>query len=177
MHLLARVREGDRGAFGELLTRYLSRALSLATRIVRHREDAEDVVQDAFLRALDHIEQFDASRPFWPWLARIVVNRGLDVATRRATRDVVELGDDLVDRRPDPAEAAERAEVSRRFREAVGGLSPRRRLVVQLFELDGFSVAEIAQLIGGSTATVRWHLHMARRDLRAALSTFRPEEV
>lgn len=177
MHLLDRVREGDQAAFGELLARYLSRALALAVRIVRHREDAEDVVQDAFLRALGHIDQFDASRPFWPWLARIVVNRGLDVVSARAGRGALELVDDLADGSPDPSELTERAEVARRFRDAVETLSPRRRLVVELFELEGFSVAEITQLIGGSTATIRWHLHMARRDLRAALSPFRREEV
>ena len=171
--LLARVRTGERDAFGQLVERYLPRAMALAMRLLRHREDAEDVVQDGFLSALQHIDSFDLSRPFWPWLSRIIVNRGLDVASSRTARSTDALADDVSDTRPSPAEWAERGEIRDEFLRTVTELPERRRLVVQLFEVDGFSVAEIAKLLDSSPATIRWHLHMARRQLRKALAPLR----
>jgi RNA polymerase sigma-70 factor, ECF subfamily len=168
--LLSRVRNGERDAFGRIVERYLPRAMALAMRLLRHREDAEDLVQDAFLAALQHIDSFDLSRPFWPWLSRIIVNRGLDIAGSRSTRTTEALGDDLSDERPSPADAAERGEIRDEFQRTLTALPGRRRLVVQLFEVDGFSVAEIAKLLDSSPATIRWHLHMARRQLRNALA-------
>lgn len=165
-----RVRSGERDAFGELVERYLQRAMALAMRLLRHREDAEDLVQDAFLSALQHIDSFDLSRPFWPWLSRIIVNRGLDVAASRSSRATCELNDGVSDSRPSPAERAEQGEIREEFHRTVAMLPERRRLVVQLFEVDGFSVAEIAKLLDSSPATIRWHLHVARRQLRNALA-------
>lgn len=167
--LLERIRAGERDAFGELVGRYVSRAMALAMRLLRHRQDAEDLVQDAFLSALQHIDSFDLSRPFWPWLSRIIVNRGLDVAAARTSRATYALDEDVRDNRPSPAEVMERGEVRERFSRTLAALPERRRLVVQLFEVDGFSVAEIAKLLDSSPATIRWHLHVARRQLRNAL--------
>jgi RNA polymerase sigma-70 factor (ECF subfamily) len=142
-------------------------------RLLRHREDAEDLVQDAFLAALQHIDSFDLSRPFWPWLSRIIVNRGLDLAAARSTRISQGLTEEVRDSRPSPAEAAERGEIREEFRRTLATLPERRRLVVQLFEVDGFSVAEISKLLDSSPATIRWHLHVARRQLRNALAPLR----
>jgi len=171
--LLTRVQNGEREAFGQVVERHLPRAMALAMRLLRHREDAEDLVQDAFLAALQHIDSFDQSRPFWPWLSRIIVNRGLDVAASRSVRMAEALGDDLSDSSPSPADVAERGEIRDEFRRTLTALPERRRLVVQLFEIDGFSVAEIAKLLDSSPATLRWHLHMARRQLRNALAPLR----
>jgi RNA polymerase sigma-70 factor (ECF subfamily) len=143
-------------------------------RLLRHREDAEDLVQDAFLAALQHIDSFDLSRPFWPWLSRIIVNRGLDLAASRSTRASQALTEEVRDSQPSPAEVAERREVQEEFRRTLATLPERRRLVVQLFEVDGFSVAEIAKLLDSSPATIRWHLHVARRQLRNSLAPLRP---
>jgi RNA polymerase sigma-70 factor (ECF subfamily) len=171
--LLTRVRGGERDAFGELVERYLQRAMSLAMRLLHHREDAEDLVQDAFLNALQHIDSFDLGRPFWPWLSRIIVNRGLDIAAARSTRASYALTDEVSDSGPSPAETAERREIRDEFQKTLLQLPERRRLVVQLFEVDGFSVAEIAKLLDSSPATIRWHLHVARRQLRNALAPLR----
>src|SRR5947209_3160653 len=131
--LLERVRTGERDAFGRLVERYLPRAMALAMRLLRHREDAEDLVQDAFLAALQHIDSFDLSRPFWPWLSRIIVNRGLDLSASRSARSAEVLGDEVSDAGPSPAEAAERGEIRDEFRRTLASLPERRRLVVQLF--------------------------------------------
>jgi RNA polymerase sigma-70 factor, ECF subfamily len=171
--LLVRVRGGERDAFGRIVERYLPRAMALGMRLLRHREDAEDLVQDAFLSALQHIDSFDLSRPFWPWLSRIIVNRGLDLSASRTFRATDSLTEDVSDSRPSPAESAERSEIRDEFHRTLRALPERRRLVVQLFEVDGFSVAEIAKLLDSSPATIRWHLHMARRQLRNALATLR----
>lgn len=168
--LFTRVQTGDRDAFGEIVERYLSRAMALAMRLLRHREDAEDLVQDAFLSALQHIDSFDVTRPFWPWLSRIIVNRGLDMSASRSAKAGDPLAEDVRDSRPTPAELAERGEIGEEFRRTLAELPERRRLVVQLFEVDGFSVAEIAKLLDSSPATIRWHLHMGRRQLRNALA-------
>jgi RNA polymerase sigma-70 factor (ECF subfamily) len=147
--------------------------MALGMRLLHHREDAEDLVQDAFLASLQHIDSFDLSRPFWPWLSRIIVNRGLDLSASRSARSAEVLGVEVCDAGPSPAEAAERGEIRDEFRRTLASLPERRRLVVQLFEVDGFSVAEIAKLLDSSPATIRWHLHMARRQLRNALAPLR----
>jgi RNA polymerase sigma-70 factor, ECF subfamily len=171
--LIESIREGNRAAFGTLVQGYLPRAMTLAMRLLRNREDAEDLVQDAFLSALKHIETFEPTRPFWPWLSRIIVNRGFDLSAARAIRSTEMLGDDIADRASSPAGDAERADVFARVRAAMATLPPRRRLVVELFELEGFSVSEISDLIESTPATVRWHLHVARRQLRGALAYVR----
>jgi RNA polymerase sigma-70 factor (ECF subfamily) len=83
------------------------------------------------------------------------------------------LSDALIDSRPSPAELAERRDLDERFQSTLASLPPRRRLVVQLYEVDGFSVAEIARLLDSAPATIRWHLHVSRRQLRNALALFR----
>ena len=108
-----------------------------------------------------------------PWLSRIIVNRGLDLTASRSTRTVDALVDEVSDTRPTPVEFAEQGEIREQFQRTLAALPPRRRLVVQLFEVDGFSVAEIAKLLDSSPATIRWHLHVARRQLRTALAPLR----
>ncbi len=171
--LIESVRSGDSAAFGALVTQYLPRSLALAMRILRHREDAEDLVQDAFLSALKHIDNFDPRRPFWPWLSRIIVNRGLDLSASRAVRKSETLSDYVADRGSSPAADAERSDFYAHVREALLGLPPRRRLVIELFELEGFSIVEIADFLESAPSTIRWHLHIGRRQLRGALAHVR----
>lgn len=174
---IARIRHGDRDAYGLLVTRHLDRALALAFRLLHHREDAEDLVQDAFLAALDHIDAFDDARPFWPWFARIVVNRGLDLAAARAVRVTEPLPNEVLDPAQNPADAAARTEIFARFRHELALLPPRRKLIMQLFELDGYTVAELSELLETSPSTVRWHLHAARHQLRKSLAPFRGDDT
>lgn len=170
--LIRRVRAGDRRAFGMLVERYLARAFGVAMRVLRNQPDAEDVVQDAFLAALRHIDEFKADRPFWPWLARIVVNRSLDAQASLKVRAATELDPSIAGTDSSPYERAERSDFMEQFRTALTNLPPRRRLVIELFELEDLSVAEIASATGSSPATVRWHLHAGRHQLRQSLSQF-----
>jgi RNA polymerase sigma-70 factor (ECF subfamily) len=168
--LIERARRGDGDAFGQLVRAHLAPAVHMAMQIVRNQADAEDVVQDAFLSALKNLDSFEPGRPFRPWLSRIVVNRAIDVMNSKANRS----GEVLLDTHPSgdmsPHASAEHVELLQHVRRVVATMPPRQRLVVEMFDLQGASVAEIAELTGSAPATVRWHLHTGRRALRKALS-------
>ena len=174
--LLARVQRGDVAAFDLVVRRYLRRAFAIAYRVLGHREDAEDLVQDAFLTALERIASFDLSRPFGPWFFRIVLNRGLNARKARAIRRTEAMpADTLEAAEPSPAGMYERTEIRERFQAALAGLSRRQRLIIELADIDGMSGVEISAMLGLSQGTVRWHLHMARHALRKALAPLHGE--
>ena len=173
--LVERIRDGDTEAFGELVRRHQQRAYAVAHRLMRQREDAEDLVQDAFMAALDRLDTFDVQRPFGPWLYRILMNRGTSQLRARNLRTTEEIPATVGDESPTPDRLAERSEASDRVHAAIAGLSGRQRLVVQLHEIDGFSSAEVAEMLEIAESTVRWTLHAARKQLRAELETWRKE--
>jgi len=170
--LVIRVQHGDREAFDELARRHARRAFAIAYRILRHTQDAEDLVQDAFIAALDGIGTFDPTRPFAPWFFKIVVNRALNAASARSTRErhvtVTYLwNSDAAAVEFDPAE---RSEIRHRFRKALDSLPRQQRVIVELSDIDGRSSTEIGEMLDLPRGTVRWHLHQARKTLRAALA-------
>jgi RNA polymerase sigma-70 factor (ECF subfamily) len=173
--LVERVRSGDAEAFGELVRQYQRRAYALAHRLMRQREDAEDLVQDAFMTALDKLDTFDERRPFGPWLFRILVNRGTSQLRARSVRLTEEIPATVGDESAAPDQLAVRSETAARVHAAIAELSGRQRLVVQLHEIDGFSSAEIAEMLEIAEPTVRWTLHAARKRLRAELETWKKE--
>ncbi|HEX5436960.1 MAG TPA: RNA polymerase sigma factor [Gemmatimonadaceae bacterium] len=175
--LVARIRCGDEAAFTTLVRRYVRRAYAVAYRIVRDREDAEDVVQETFMAVLDHINEFDDARPFAPWFFRILRNRSLNAQKSRRVRRAEPVPDGLPDRHPSPAVEMERSEVHGRFQAAVQRLPERQRMVVQLVDVDGVASVDVAARLGVSAGTVRWYLHEARAALRAALAPFKGENT
>lgn len=173
--LVEAVRRGDAAAFDILVRRYLRRAHAVAFRLLGHHEDAEDLVQDAFMTALEKIDTFQLGRPFGPWFFRILTNRGHNLRAARARRTTVPIPDDAAAPIRSPSDDAARAELRDRLGAALAELPERQRLIVQLFEIDGFSGAEIAEILGIPPATVRWNLHQARKKLRTALAPLREE--
>jgi RNA polymerase sigma-70 factor (ECF subfamily) len=173
--LVERIRDGDTEAFGELVRRYQRRAYAVAHRLMRQREDAEDLVQDAFMTALDKLDTFDERRPFGPWLYRILVNRGTSQIRARTIRATEAIPGTVGDESATPDRLAERSEAAARVHAAIAELSERQRLVVQLHEIDGFSSAEIAGMLEIAEPTVRWTLHAARKRLRTELETWKKE--
>ncbi len=169
--LVERVLRGDSRAFDALVRRHDRRAFALAFRLLGHREDAEDVVQESFVAALEALDRFDVTRPFGPWLYRIVVNRSLNARKSRARRSTDVLPEDAPAHTPSPERAAQAAETGRRVRAAVAALPERQRVVMTMIELEGFSGPEVAEILGIPEGTVRWHLHSARNALRAALGS------
>jgi RNA polymerase sigma-70 factor, ECF subfamily len=170
--LAARAVLGDADAFGTLVAPYLARAIRLAHRVLGNREDTEDLVQDAAMRAYERLGQFDRSRPFAPWFMRVVWNLALrrreSVVRRR--HEVLE---ESVAAAPSAPGEPDRAEFWRAFRAAVASLPPRQRAIVMMFDVDGLSGAEIAEQLEITPETVRWHLHQARRTLRPVMERFR----
>lgn len=169
--LIEGIQRGDRDAFGILVQRHIRRAFAVAYRVLDNREDAEDLVQDAFVVALDRIDTFDVERPFAPWFLRIVTNRALNARKSRALRETHVFSEDIAACAPSPQRVTEQAEARERLHRAMARLSERQRLVVQLFELDGFATPEIAAMLEIAEGTVRWTLHEARKALRAALAS------
>lgn len=167
--LVERVLRGDAAAYGELVSRHMRRAFSIAYRVVQHREDAEDVVQDAFMRALERIGTLDVERPFRPWFHRIVVNHALNLRRSRSVRVTEALPDELAATTSSPLRDAENAAIRDRLRDALESLPERQRTIVQLADLEELNSTEIAEILDVSAGTVRWHLHQARQALRAVL--------
>ncbi len=168
--LVRRVREGDASAFDSLVAAYMRPAFQMAYRVVGHREDAEDLVQESFLAAYQYLDSFDAERPFGPWLNRIVLNRGANLRRAR-TRRQTEPETDAVSRAPSALEECTRSETRELLNRALATLGERQRLIVTMFDVDGLTSTEIGERLSLAPGTVRWHLHEARRVLRGALAS------
>jgi RNA polymerase sigma-70 factor (ECF subfamily) len=167
--LIDAIKSGDSTAFDALVGRYMRRAFSVAYRVLGQRQDAEDVVQESFLAALQRIETFERGRPFGPWLLRIVANRAINWRKSRTLRHTEPIPDTAVSAEESPAKTAERSELRGELARALARLPAQQRWIVALFEIDGFSGAEIADMLEMAPGTVRWHLHEARQALRKSL--------
>ncbi len=171
--LLRLVQAGDPEACDRLVRLHLPRAFTVAYRVLGHREDAEDLVQEAFVAALKGIDRFELGRPFAPWLYRIIVNRALSARRARSLRQTDELADRTGSGQPSPLGVTLRTEVRERFLAVLAELPERQRLSVEWHDMDGLTAEEIGALLGISPGTVRWHIHQARQVLREALAPLR----
>ena len=169
--LVRRVRAGDVTAFDALVAEYMRSAFQMAYRVVGHREDAEDLVQESFLAAHQYLDTFDIERPFGPWLNRIVMNRGANLRRSRQRRQT-EPETDAVSTAPSALDDATRSETRDLLLRALATLSDKQRMIVTLFDVDGLTSSEIGERMMLAPGTVRWHLHEARRILRGALSSY-----
>jgi RNA polymerase sigma-70 factor (ECF subfamily) len=181
-HLISQVQRGQHELFYELVRPYERRVYAAAMAILRNEADAEDVAQEAMLKAFANIRQFRAEARFSTWLIQITVNEAL--MRRRRERTVVMEGID--DRRDDeadyaprdfadwreiPSEALERKEIRQRLAEALGTLDRKYREVFVLRDMEHLNIQETAEALGISVASVKTRLLRARlmlRDLLAA---------
>jgi RNA polymerase sigma-70 factor, ECF subfamily len=164
-----RCRQGDEAAFRELLRRYRGRALFLASQILRDRTEAEDVVQEAFLRVFRSIGKFRGEASFFSWLYRIVVNLCMDRGRRAPVRRTVDLDpeQDLSDAVASPAHAEpEAVETRLQVHALLAQLGEDLRVTLLLREVAGLSYAEIAEQLGVPIGTVRSRLSAAREQFR-----------
>ncbi len=166
---------GDQEAFGLLVERHGASARRVALVILRDEHDADDAAQDGLVAAWRSLERFDQARPFRPWLMRIVVNAARDLARRRSVRETERLSPGVATTIRTPEEDTERALLRDGLKQALATLPERQRMVVTLFDAEGFSHAEIAELVGAPVGTVRSELFHARRALREELGTLREE--
>lgn len=171
--LVARTLAGERAAFGVLVERYAPQARRVARAVLGDPDEADDAAQDGFLSALVKLGQYDTRRPFGPWLMRIVANAATDRRRRRQVRRVEPLDAGLVGGGPRPDTEAVRSELGERLRAALAELPARRRTAVVLFDVEGYSHAEIAGMLGIPEGTVRSEVFHARRRLRALLADWK----
>jgi RNA polymerase sigma-70 factor (ECF subfamily) len=168
--LVTRARAGDEEAFRLLVDLHRDRAYTLALRIVRAPADAEEVAQDAFVRAWNALPRFRGDARFSTWLHRIVVRRALDRAaslrTRAGREAVPEAGEGVAG--SDHREDAERAALGRRLGRLLERLTPPQRAAVTLFYYEDRSVEEVARVLELPENTIKTHLSRARAALRAA---------
>lgn len=161
---------GDDRGFTGLVRLHQRRAYVIARSIVLTHEDAEDAVQEGFLRAHQALDRFDPSQAFGAWLNRIVANAALDLARRRKVRNAEELSDAMATPFRDPAEGDE---LRARLEAALARLSERARAVIVLHDIEGFTHAEIGEMLGIPGGTARSDLHHARQKLRVLLGNLR----
>jgi RNA polymerase sigma-70 factor, ECF subfamily len=179
--LVAQAKAGDQNAFAELVNRYERKIYRLAKNITRNDEDAEDVLQDAFLKAYTHLDKFKGDSKFYTWLVRIAVNEALMRRRKRKTdRSVpldepVELGEETVQREiavweDNPEQQYSQEEWRRILDEAVDSLKPDFRTVFVLRDIEELSTEETAETLGISVPAVKSRLLRARLALRETLT-------
>src|SRR5687767_5622556 len=164
--LVAAAQRGDQTAFAGLVEMHQRKAYAIARAIVYVHEDAEDAVQEAFLRAYQALGKFRPDEPFGAWLSRIVANAALDITRRKKIRRADELSEFIADKFSDPGESEE---LGRRLSDALRSLGDRARSVIVLHDVEGYTHVEIAKMLGIPEGTARSDLHHARRQLRTML--------
>jgi RNA polymerase sigma-70 factor (ECF subfamily) len=167
--LVIQARRGNGEAFGALVRRYLRPALAVAWEFAPTRDDAEDLVQDAFHRALRALPSFDENRPFRPWFFTILRNVGRNAAERHARWTSIPVPDEMPADAADPEDMAHRAELRESIQQGLDILPPMQRACFRLCDIEGFEGNEVADMLGVSAATVRTHRHRARASLRDEL--------
>jgi RNA polymerase sigma-70 factor (ECF subfamily) len=161
--LVETLRSGDPKAPSLLFERFHGVVFGLCFRMMRHRQDAEDVVQETFVRALNGIGGFDSERPLRPWLLGIAANRCRTAMGRRSRRPIlVESAEESVDHRPGVADPDDLAGELER---ALGRLRSNYRMVFVLFHEQGLPYEEIALALNRPVGTVKTWLHRARSEL------------
>jgi RNA polymerase sigma-70 factor (ECF subfamily) len=181
--LVTRARAGDDRAFAELVKRYESKIFRLAQHITQNREDAEDVLQETFLKAYEHLDQFQGNSKFYTWIVRIAVNQALMKLRRRRTDksvsldETIDTGEDTVTREiaawdEDPEQKFSREELSEILSSAIDSLAPTYRSVFLLRDVDDLSTEETADALGISVPAVKSRLLRARLQLREKLTRY-----
>jgi RNA polymerase sigma-70 factor (ECF subfamily) len=170
--LVARAQAGDRVAFEELVRRHADRLHAVVVRLVVDRHEADEVTQEAFLRAWRGIANFRGDARFFTWLYRIGVHearRAQRWAPGGAIASLDEQGVDPADPRPAPDRRAEHRDVREAVELAVRALAPEYRAPLILRDVEGFSTAEAAAIMGLSEAALKSRLHRARLAVRHAI--------
>jgi RNA polymerase sigma-70 factor (ECF subfamily) len=181
--VLAQARQGDAQAFSELIRRYEAKIYRLALHITQNREDAEDVLQETFLKSYEHLDQFQGNSKFYTWIVRIAVNQALMKLRKRKTdRSVsidegIDTGEDTVVREiaawdEDPEQRYSREELGEILDGAIESLAPPYRTVFILRDIEELSTEETAEALDLSIPAVKSRLLRARLQLREKLTRF-----
>jgi len=183
MSLVRAAKGGDVSAFEQLVKRYDRNIFRIAQHITQNREDAEDVVQDAFLKAYENLEQFQGNSKFYTWLVRIAVNESLMKLRRRRSDRTVSLDEDIeteedtmprevADWSPNPEQLYKQGELKEILRKTIQGLPASFRTVFVLRDVEGLSTEEAAEALDLSIPAVKSRLLRARLQLRERLNKY-----
>jgi RNA polymerase sigma-70 factor (ECF subfamily) len=182
--VLARARQGDGEAFRALVEQHSRSVFRLAFRMTGNQQDAEDVVQESFLRAYRQLGRFESRANFGTWLYRIVANCSVDLMRAKQARHDQVRGESLDEcselppqEGPGPDRLAESAELQRRIHVALGGLSPLERAAFTLRHYEGRTIDEISKTLGLGTSAAKHSVFRAVRKLRLALEPLRAPDV
>lgn len=178
--LVQRSREGDQEAFGQLVLRYEQKVYNLAYRFTGNADDAQDLAQEAFVKAFLSLADFRGQAAFGTWLHRIVSNLCLDELRRRRRHHVISLDEAVATNEGEmerqvasnddtPAEAVERRETQNRVQAAIATLDDEFRMALVLCDIEGYSYNEIAHIMDCPLNTVRSRIHRARKLLKERL--------
>jgi len=181
--LVAAAKAGDLNAFQELVGRYEAKIYRLAWNITRNKEDAEDAMQDAFLKSFQHLDGFEGGSRFYTWLVRIAVNEALMKLRKRRPNQIsldepvqTESEDlmprDLQDWGPSPEQKYERTELNHILTDAIEELDSPYRMAFVLRDVSELSTEETAEALGISIPAVKSRLLRARLKLRQKLDPF-----
>lgn len=176
--LLQKARAGDAQAFDELVSRHGRLVLSLARKITGHRQEAEDVAQEAFLRFYRSLGKIDPERPLEPWLVRLTVNAARSRVSRRPERREEALSESREFENPatlDPGRTLEQAQLREALNLALAILPEREQMVFLLRDQEGLDVAVISEALGVAEVTVRRQSTEARRKIADWFRKNRPE--
>ncbi len=188
--LVERVQAGDREAFRSLVQRHQRRAFAIAMALVRDENDANELVQDAFLRVYKNLGNFQGQSSFFTWLYRIITNLSIDLI-RKPGRQLAELNDGRHDAEEvneefpflsridgaDPSDVVRRQEIASRLKTALEALPEYHRGVILMREVEGLSYEEMAEAMGVSKGTIMSRLFHARQKLQRALVDCYKEQV
>ena len=182
--VLDRARQGDGEAFRALVEQHSRSVFRLAFRMTGNEQDAEDVVQESFLRAYRQLGRFESRANFGTWLYRIVANCSVDLMRSKQARHDQVRGDSLDEAAidlpaadvPGPERMAQSAEIERRVQDALRELSPLERAAFTLRHYEGRSIDEISATLGLGTSAAKHSVFRAVKKLRAALAPLRSQE-
>ncbi|HEY0306921.1 MAG TPA: RNA polymerase sigma factor [Acidobacteriaceae bacterium] len=181
--LVARAKTGDEAAFEQLIRQYDRQIFRIARHITQNKEDAEDIVQDTFLKAYQKLEQFQGNSKFYTWLVRIAVNESLMRLRKRRNSKTVSMDEDVqtedgsvprdfADWTPNPEQQYGQGELGDILRKTIQGLPPGFRSVFTLRDVENLSTEETAEALGLSVPAVKSRLLRARLQLRERLSRY-----
>jgi len=181
--LVQAAQKGDVSAFEQLVKRYDRSVFRIAQHITRNQEDAEDVVQEAFLKSYEKLDQFQEQSKFYTWLVRIAVNEALMKLRRRRTSKTVSLDEgvqteedsmprEVADWAPNPEQLYDRSEMKEILSKTIQGLPTSFRTVFVLRDVEGLSTEETAQALDLSVPAVKSRLLRARLQLRERLNKY-----
>lgn len=179
--LVARAKSGDQGAFAELVRRYRPRIYALAFHLTGRDSDADDITQDAFLKAYAKLPEFEGRSQFFTWLYRIALHRALNVKRAHGRRRTTTLDDPRiamaveVDGGPDPRKRVELQETYAHLVTAFDRLSETLRTTVVLTCLQGLNYEEAAVVLDTTEGTIAWRIHEARKRMRTTIAKLERE--